>query len=112
VRFRAETEAIAQDFGEDAIWIEQIKVATSPVYDLGELAERDALTKTVLESLEQATQQLETLPDDITEMLDVLPPELRAEVETDWSAAQRPALMGDVRAIILEALRTKGDTTA
>jgi DNA repair exonuclease SbcCD nuclease subunit len=112
VRFRAETEAIAQDFGVDAIWIEQIKVATSPVYDLGELAERDALTKTVLESLEQATQQLDTLPDDITEMLDVLPPELRAEVETDWSAAQRPALMGDVRAIILEALRTKGDTTA
>jgi hypothetical protein len=87
-------------------------VATSPVYNLDELAERDALTKTVLESLEQATQQLDTLPDDITEMLDVLPPELRAEVETDWSAAQRPALMGDVRAIILEALRTKGDTTA
>ena len=111
-RFRAETEAIAQDFGEDTIWIEQIKVATSPVYDLGELAERDALTKTVLETLEQATQQLEALPSDITDMLDVLPPDLRAEVEEDWSAAQRPALMEDVRAIILEALRTKGDPAA
>ena len=57
-RIRAETEAIAQDFGGDAIWIERIKVATSPVYDPGELAERDALTKMVLESLEEATSQL------------------------------------------------------
>ena len=111
-RFRAETEAIAQDFGEDAIWIEQIKVGTSPVYDLSELAERDDLTKTVLETLEQDTHQLDALPGDIIEMLDVLPPELRAEVEADWNLAQRPALMEDVRAIILEALRTKGDAPA
>lgn len=111
-RFRAETEAISQDFGEDAIWIEQIKVATSPVYDLSELAERDALTRTVLETLERDTHQLEALPSDITDMLDVLPPDLRAEVEEDWSAAQRAALMEDVRAIILEALRTKGDSAA
>lgn len=109
-RIRAEVEAIAQDFGEDAIWIEQIKVATSPVYDLGELAERDALTKTVLETLAKATEQPDALPADITEMLDVLPTELRSEIEADWSPAQRPALMADVRAIILEALRTKGDT--
>ena len=109
-RIRAEVEAIAQDFGEDAIWIEQIKVATSPVYDLGELAERDALTKTVLETLAKATEQPDALPADITEMFDVLPTELRSEIEADWSPAQRPALMADVRAIILEALRTKGDT--
>ena len=110
-RIRAEVAAIAQDFGEDAVWIEQIKVATSPVYDLGELAERDALTKTVLETLEQATHRQDALPGDINEMLDVLPPELRAEVETEWSPDQRPVFMEDVRAIILEALRTKGDTT-
>ena len=110
-RIRAEVAAIAQDFGEDAVWIEQIKVATSPVYDLGELAERDALTKTVLETLEQATHRQDALPADINEMLDVLPPELRAEVETECSPDQRPAFMEDVRAIILEALRTKGDTT-
>ena len=86
-------------------------MATSPVYDLGELAERDALTKTVLETLEQATHRQDALPGDINEMLDVLPPELRAEVETEWSPDQRPVFMEDVRAIILEALRTKGDTT-
>jgi hypothetical protein len=41
-------------------------------------------------------------------MLDVLPPELRAEVAAEWDADQRPALMEEVRAIILEALQTKG----
>lgn len=111
-RFRAEAEAIVQDFGEDTIWIEQIKISTSPVYDLGELAERDALTKTVLETLEPATNQLDSLPSDITDMLDVLPPELRAEIEADWNPSQRPALLEDVRSIILETLRTKGDITA
>ena len=109
-RIRAEVAAIAQDFGADAVWIEQIKVATSPVYDLGELAERDALTKTVLETLEQVSRQTDTLPADIIEMLDVLPQDLRSEIEAEWSPSGRPALMADVRAIILEALRTKGET--
>ena len=110
-RIRAEMAALVQDFGEESVWIEQIKVATTPVYDLAELAERDALTKSVLEALEEETQHPEDLPADIREMLDVLPTELRAELETDWDTAQRPALMGDVRAIVLEALRTKGEAT-
>ena len=83
-------------------------MGTRPIYDLAELAARDALTKTVLETLETATHHLPALPDDITEMLDVLPPELRAEVAAEWDPDQRPALMEEVRAIILEALQTKG----
>ncbi len=106
--WRAQIQAIAQDFGEDAVWIERVKVGTSPVYDLAQLAERDGLTKTVLETLETANTGLGTWPDDIVEMLDVLPPEVRAEVAGEWETAQRPALMGDVRSIILEALQTKG----
>lgn len=110
-RFRAETAAIAQDFGTDAIWIEQVKVATTPVYDLGIMADRDALTKTVLETLETATHQAETLPADILEMIKVLPSELQIEVEDEWDPSQRSALLEDVRSIILETLRTKGDPT-
>lgn len=72
-----------------SFWIEQVKVATSPVYDLDELAERDALTKIVLETLEDATHEVTNLPDDIVEMLNVLPAEVRAEVESDWQADQR-----------------------
>ena len=106
--WRAQVQALAQDFGEDLVWVERLRVGTRPVYDLAELAARDALTKTVLETLETATHHLPALPDDITEMLDVLPPELRAEVAAEWDPDQRPALMEEVRAIILEALQTKG----
>jgi len=106
--WRAQALAIAQDFGEEAVWIEKLRVGTTPIYDLAELASRDALTKTVLESLDTAANTLTALPDGITEMLDVLPQELRAEVACEWDSAQRPALMEEVRAIILEALQTKG----
>ena len=106
--WRAQMQALAQDFGEESVWVERLRVGTRPVYDLAELAARDALTKTVLETLETATHHLPVLPDDITEMLDVLPPELRAEVAAEWDPDQRPALMEEVRAIILEALQTKG----
>lgn len=111
-RWRAEILAIAQDFGEAAVWIEQITVATSPVYDLVQLAERDALTKIVIETLEQATHDLDALPEDIIEMLNVLPGDARAEVEREWEENQRAALMAEVRAIILDALQTKGEVAA
>lgn len=111
-RWRAEILGIAQDFGEATVWIEQIKVATSPVYDLNRLAERDALTKIVLETLEQATHDLDHWPDDIVEMLNVLPVDVRAEAEREWAPDQRAALMADVRAIILDSLQTKGGTAA
>jgi DNA repair exonuclease SbcCD nuclease subunit len=107
-RWRAELLGRAQDQGEEAIWIERIKVSTSPVYNLAQLAERDALTKIVLETLEQASVEHGNLPGEIKEMLDVLPPEVRSEIESDWSENRRATLMEDVRAIILDALGTKG----
>ncbi len=78
------------------------------MYNLAQLAERDALTKIVLETLEQARVEPENLPDDIKEMLDVLPPEVRSEVEYDWGESQQATAIEDVRAIILDALGTKG----
>jgi exonuclease SbcD len=107
-RWQAELLGRAQDQGEEAIWIEQIKVSTSPVYDLVQLAERDALTKIVLDTIEQARIEPENLPADINEMLDILPPEVRREVESDWDENQCATAMDDVRAIILDALGTKG----
>jgi DNA repair exonuclease SbcCD nuclease subunit len=107
-RWRAELMGRAQDQGEAAIWIERIKVSTSPVYDLAQLAERDALTKIVLETLEQARVESGNLPDEIKEMLGVLPSEIRSEVESDWTGDDSVAVLEDVRAIILDALGTKG----
>ena len=107
-RWRAELLGRTQDLGEEVIWIERIKVSTSPVYKLEQLAERDALTKIVLETLEQAKVEPENLPAEIKEMLDILTPEVRSEVESDWGESQRASVMEDVRAIILDALGTKG----
>jgi len=107
-RWRAELSGRAQDLGGEAIWIERIKVSTSPIYSVAQLAERDVLTKIVLETLEQARIEPGNLPDEIKEMLDVLPPEIRSEVESDWGESQGATVMEDVRAIILDALGTKG----
>jgi len=101
----------AQDQGEEALWIERIKVSTSPVYDLVQLAERDALTKIVLETLEQARIEPGNLPAESKEMLDVLPPEVRSDVESDWGESERAMAMEAVRAIILDSLGTKGGQT-
>ncbi len=107
--WRAQLLGFVQDFGEEALWIERMTTRTTPIYDVALLAERDILTGTVLKALEQATHQPESMPDDIAEMLDVLPPEVRAEVEAEWALSNRAELMEEVRAIILESLETKGE---
>jgi hypothetical protein len=110
--WRAQLLADAQDQGMEALWIERIKIATAPVYDVAQLAERDALTKIVVENLDEARAKLSALPPDIEEMLGVLPPEVRSEVAAEWGENQRSAVLNDVRAIILDALETKGGQTA
>jgi hypothetical protein len=107
-RWRAELLARAQDQGPDAVWIERVKIATAPAYDIAQLAARDALTKIVVDNLDEARDHLTTLPTEIEEMLAVLPPEVRSEVEAEWNVGQRTAVLDDVRAIILDALGTKG----
>ena len=110
-RWRAELMARAQDHGGEALWIERIRVSTTPMYDLAQLAERDALTRIVLETLAQAPDEFKTLPAEIGEMFDVLPSEVRTEVEANLAENQRSAVLDDVRSIILDALGTKGGHT-
>jgi len=109
--WRAQLLANAQDQGTEALWIERIKIATAPVYDVSQLAERDALTKIVVENLNEARVKLVSLPPEIEEMFGVLPPEIRSEVAEEWGENQRSAVLNDVRAIILDALGTKGGQT-
>ena len=106
--WNAQFLASAQDHGADAIWIERIKVSTSPVYDLAELAERDDLTKIVVSNLNETDQQPILLPPEIQEMLSILPLEVRSEVEEELNGQQRATVLSDVRAIILDALATNG----
>ncbi len=111
-RWRAELTARAQDHGEDAVWIERVRIETTPLYDLEELAERDDLTRVVLDSLAQAKGGALTLPPEIGELFDILPSEVRAAVEADLDEARRPAILDEVRSIILDALATKGGHAA
>ncbi len=111
-RWRAELTARAQDSGEAVVWIERVRVETTPLYDLAKLAERDDLTRIVLETLAHARVGTMTLPTEIGEMLDLLPTEVRSVVETDLNEARRPAILDDVRSIILDALETKGGHAA
>lgn len=108
-RWRAEILGIAQDHGEDAVWIEQIKVLTTPIYDLEQLAQRDTLTKIILETIDNANIQPENLPHEIKDMLGILPNEIQREIEYDLTKEDNSSLLlKDVRAIILDALGTKG----
>jgi UDP-2,3-diacylglucosamine pyrophosphatase LpxH len=106
-RWRAEILAAAQDYGDQAIWIERVQLATRPLYDVAELAQRDALTRIVVETLDQAPGQLEKLPPEIEELLALLPSEVRQCLEQEWTVDQRNAVLKDVRAIILDALGAK-----
>ncbi|MBF0301848.1 MAG: DNA repair exonuclease, partial [Desulfamplus sp.] len=102
-RWRAEILGIAQEQGEDDIWIEQIKVLTTPIYDLAQLAERDPLTKIVLETIDNANIQPENLPYEIKDMLGILPNEIQREIEYDLTKEDNSSLLlKDVRAIILD----------
>ena len=106
--WNAQFQASAQDLGAEAIWIERITVSTSPVYDIAQLAERDALTKIVVSNLNETDQQPILLPPEIQEMLSILPLEVRSEVEEELNGQQRATVLSDVRAIILDALATNG----
>ena len=106
--WNAQFQASAQDLGAEAIWIERITVSTSPVYDIAQLAERDALTKIVVSNLNETDQQPILLPPEIQEMLSILPLEVHSEVEEELNGQQRATVLSDVRAIILDALATNG----
>ena len=106
--WNAQFQASAQDLGAEAIWIERITVSTSPVYDIAQLAERDALTKIVVSNLNETDHQPILLPPEIQEMLSILPLEVRSEVEEELNGQQRATVLSDVRAIILDALATNG----
>ncbi len=107
-RWRAELLARAQNFGPEAIWVERVQMATTPVYDIAQLAARDALTRIVVENLDEARKAMPALPAEMVDLLESLPVEVRREVEAEWAEGGHPVLLEDVRAIILEALGTQG----
>jgi len=100
---RAECIAQAQSV-PDGIWIEKVEVRTTPRQNLAELAARDDLTRIVLETLEQAATGELAVPDEVRDLLKILPSELRESVAAELALEQRAELLDDVRGILLSAL--------
>jgi hypothetical protein len=107
-RLRAECIAQGQMIAPDALWIEDIEIDTTARYQLDELAARDDLTRVVLETLDGALAGDLDLPADVQDALKQLPADIRTDIEADLAPAGRTALLGDVRAIVLEALQARG----
>jgi DNA repair protein SbcD/Mre11 len=107
-RLRAECIAQGQMIAPDELWIEEIEIDTMPRYQLAELGARDDLTRIVLETLDGALAGELDLPADAQDALKQLPADIRTDIEADLAPAARAALLGDVRAIVLEALQARG----
>jgi DNA repair exonuclease SbcCD nuclease subunit len=106
-RLEAEVQSIAEDFGDGVVWIERVKLATRPAITLGELAERDALTKVVVEAT-LGSGGAADLPGEVAEMLNLLPGEVRADLTASWAGDGLAAIYDDARSLILDRLVAKG----
>lgn len=106
-RLKAEVQSMADEFGEDVVWLEKVKVATRPVVSLEELAARDELTKVVV-GVAQKQAIKDELPIEVMAMLETLPSDLQHGLAEQWKGQERKAIFEDACALILERLTEKG----
>jgi hypothetical protein len=99
-RLLAEARAAALSMGEDAAWVEKIRVSTEPLEDAAQLAAREDALGELLSSLSQAAQDtdfLQSLQGEIGDFVRRLPSEIRVETE---DAILKGAINGDFDALI------------
>ena len=106
-RYEAEIEGCAQDFGEGRMWIEQIRLETRPVVSLAELAQHDALTRVVVESIAEAKAAPGKLPDELEAALSLLPQDMAQSMRESWTGDGWEKLAEDACSMILERLTEK-----
>lgn len=106
-RLEAEIQSMAEEFGERVVWLEKVKLATSPLVSLDELAERDELTKVVVTVAQEQTASGD-LPAEVAEMLETLPGDLRHSLTERWHGPERKEVFDDACSIILDRLMEKG----
>ena len=106
-RLEAEAQSLAEDLGEGVVWIERVKVSTRPAVTLEELAERDALTKVVVEAT-LGEGGVVALPAEVAEMMKFLPGDLREKLEGEWTSDGFTSIYDESRALILDRLVAKG----
>jgi DNA repair protein SbcD/Mre11 len=107
-KLNAEVQARADELGDDRVWIEQIRLETTPLISLEELSKRDALTQMVVESVAGESGEL-ALPPEVENMLEALPPALRDRIRTEMNADQLSRGMQNAGQMILSRLTSKGE---
>lgn len=100
-RWQAQCVGLTAEIDPGQLWFERLKLKTSPVYDLEELARRDDLTALVLEALEDFT------PGPESKAVEALSKKLPAEVLGEITAAEEASdLKEEVAAIVLHSIAT------
>jgi exonuclease SbcD len=100
-RWQAQCASIAGEIDLDQLWFERLKLRTTPVYDLEELAQRDDLTALVLEALENFSPDQK--PAAVMTLENKLPPAALSELT---SLDGEDSLSEDVAAIVLHSIAT------
>jgi exonuclease SbcD len=103
-RLEAELVAHAEEVGRDRIWIERVRLQTTPKISLEELAQSDGLTKVVVEAITTSPTEPQNIPKDITTMLGLLPPHVREELEAELTGPGRRATTEAACSLILDRL--------
>lgn len=107
-RWRAEVLARAGECSGDAVWIEKVCSECTPVFQPDQLAGRDPLTGLAIESLERLRILPDSLPDEVRELLDLLPVAVRSELQQELLGDGGGQVLADVRGLILDALGVSG----
>jgi DNA repair exonuclease SbcCD nuclease subunit len=97
--WQAECVSLAAQIDPARIWFEQLKFATTPTWELTELAQRDDLTASVLEAL--AKLETSDSPTAVNALEAKLPPALSSSLQEDTET-----LSDDVAAIVLHSITT------
>ena len=104
-QWQAECVNLAAEIDEELIWFERLRIKTNPTYDPHELADRDALTKLVLDALDQFDPISQPAP--VSELTAKLKDVDSKELQQLLSASDNhQQLKQDVAAIVLRSIST------
>lgn len=101
-QWQAECVSIAAQVEDERIWFERLRIKTKPTYDPQELAERDDLTKLVLEALEHFTPA--QVPAPVAQLSDKLKSIDSKDLQSILATEDDAQLKADVTAIVLQSI--------
>ena len=101
-QWQAECVSIAAEIEDERIWFERLRIKTKPTYDPQELAERDDLTKLVLEALDHFTPA--QVPAPVAQLSEKLKGIESQDLQSVLATEDDEQLKEDVTAIVLQSI--------